>query len=123
MMGWKSPCGRCATPSGCSPPTSDANSANSPFDGVAAPAMRLLGRGPSRISTAFCNQCQVAANKNLGGVETELTLLFGDVRGSTSLAEKMSPSEFSTLISRFFIGLWGLASSIRSRHPIHTATF
>lgn len=31
-----------------------------------------------------------------------MTLLFGDVRGSTSLAEKMSPSEFSTLISRFF---------------------
>jgi class 3 adenylate cyclase len=42
------------------------------------------------------------ASKNIGGVEIEVTLLFGDVRGSTSLAEKMSPSEFSALISRFF---------------------
>lgn len=75
---------------------------NSPFDGVAAPAMRIVGRGPSRISTAFCHQCQSTASKNIGGVEVELTLLFGDVRGSTSLAEQMSPSEFSVLISRFF---------------------
>ena len=75
---------------------------NSPFDGVGAPAMRVLGRGPSRISATFCNKCQVMASKNIGGVEIEVTLLFGDVRGSTSLAENMSPSEFSALISRFF---------------------
>jgi len=29
-------------------------------------------------------------------------MLFADVRGSTSLAEKMSPSDFSQLINRFF---------------------
>jgi adenylate cyclase len=38
----------------------------------------------------------------LGGAEVELTMLFADIRGSTSLAEKMSPSEFGQLISRFF---------------------
>ena len=75
---------------------------NSPFDGLGAPAMRALGRGPSRISSKFCNKCQITASKNIGGVEIEVTLLFGDVRGSTSLAEKMSPSDFSALISRFF---------------------
>ena len=64
--------------------------------------MRIIGRGPSRLTSQFCEQCQVTASKFVGGVEIELTLLFADVRGSTSLAEKLSASEFSQLISRFF---------------------
>ena len=44
----------------------------------------------------------MTSSRFIGGVEIELTLLFADVRGSTSLAEKMSPSEFNLLISRFF---------------------
>ncbi|HKZ44579.1 MAG TPA: adenylate/guanylate cyclase domain-containing protein [Anaerolineales bacterium] len=35
-------------------------------------------------------------------MEVELSLLFADVRGSTSLAEKMSPTEFRNLINRFY---------------------
>jgi adenylate cyclase len=62
----------------------------------------MIGRGPSRITAEFCNKCQVAANQHIGGTEIELSMLFADVRGSTSLAEKMTPSEFSQLISRFF---------------------
>jgi adenylate cyclase len=75
---------------------------NSPFDGVGAPAMRVVGRGPSRITSEFCQKCQVDSSRFIGGAEIELTLLFADVRGSTSLAEKMSTAEFSRLISRFF---------------------
>ncbi len=75
---------------------------NSPFDGFGAPAMRVLGRGPSRLTSQFCQQCQVTSSQFIGGVEIELSLLFADVRGSTSLAEQMSASEFSLLISRFF---------------------
>jgi adenylate cyclase len=37
-----------------------------------------------------------------GGVEIELTMLFVDARGSTSLAEKMSATEFSQLLKRFY---------------------
>ncbi len=74
---------------------------SSPFDGFSASAMRTIGRGPSRLTSVFCHQCRVATTKHMGGAEIELTLLFADVRGSTSLAEKMSPSEFSLLISRF----------------------
>ena len=37
-----------------------------------------------------------------GGTEVELSMLFVDVRGSTSLAEKMSPSDYSRLINRFY---------------------
>ncbi len=75
---------------------------NAPFDGVWAPILRLMGRGPSRLTLQFCHQCQVAATEHLGGAEVELTLLFADVRGSTKLGERMKPAEFSQLIGHFF---------------------
>ena len=37
-----------------------------------------------------------------GGAEVECSLLFADIRGSTSLAEKMSPTEFRRLLDRFY---------------------
>jgi adenylate cyclase len=75
---------------------------NSPFDGGWAPLMRVIGRGPSRLSAHFCHTCQVVATEHLGGTEIELTLLFADVRGSTQFGEQLKPVEFSQLISRFF---------------------
>jgi len=75
---------------------------NAPYHGVGAPLMRLMGKGPSRLSPHLCQQCQSYASQQLGGAEVELTMLFADVRGSTHLAEKMSPASFSKLISRYF---------------------
>ena len=75
---------------------------NAPYAGIGAPVMRLLGKGPSRLTPELCRQCQDYASRYLGGAEIELSMLFADVRGSTALAEQMSPSEFSALISRFF---------------------
>jgi len=40
--------------------------------------------------------------ENPGGSEVELSLLFVDVRGSTSLAEHMSAAEFSRLMDGFY---------------------
>jgi adenylate cyclase len=37
-----------------------------------------------------------------GGAEVEISMLFADVRGSTTLAEQMRPAEFSRLMNRFF---------------------
>ena len=73
-----------------------------PFDGPWAPLMRLLGKGPSRLTHQFCKQCQSLATQHVGGAEIELALLFADVRGSTRLGEQMKPAEFSQLIGRFF---------------------
>jgi len=42
------------------------------------------------------------AHKYPGGAEVELSMLFVDVRGSTSLAERMSAAEFSQLLNRFY---------------------
>jgi adenylate cyclase len=50
----------------------------------------------------LCNVCENFANKYQGGAEIELSMMFADIRGSTSLAEKMSPTEFSRLIDRFY---------------------
>ncbi len=75
---------------------------NAPAEGNFVFISRLLGRGPSRLTTQLCHMCQVVATEHLGGAEIEVALLFADVRGSTKLAEGMKPTEFSQLISRFF---------------------
>lgn len=76
---------------------------NAPFHGPAGFLVKvLLDKGPSRHNPRFCNACENFAVKNLGGAEIELSMLFADVRGSTSLAEQMSATEFSRLISRFY---------------------
>jgi adenylate cyclase len=73
---------------------------NAPFRGLGAPLMRLIGRGPSALNPLFCAICLDEAP--VGGAEIELTMLFADIRGSTALAEKMSPMRYSQLIDRFF---------------------
>jgi adenylate cyclase len=42
------------------------------------------------------------AQRHPGGAEIELTLLFADVRGSTSLAESLGTAAFTQLIGRFY---------------------
>jgi adenylate cyclase len=54
------------------------------------------------LNPQICNECEQFAARYQGGAEIELSLLFADVRGSTGLAEKMSPSAFSDLINRFY---------------------
>jgi len=74
---------------------------NAPFRGIGAPLMRLLNRNPSRLNPLYCRICLEAIP--VGGAETELSMVFADVRGSTTLAEGMSPSDFRHLINRFYV--------------------
>ncbi|MGH3117018.1 MAG: adenylate/guanylate cyclase domain-containing protein [Gaiellales bacterium] len=64
--------------------------------------MRFLGFGPSQINRRICRHCIQALEKNPGGAEVELSLLFADVRGSTALAEQTSAEEFSQLMAKFY---------------------
>jgi adenylate cyclase len=76
----------------------------SPFDGAPGAMVRFVfDKRPSNMSPQICNFCEEFAKKHQGGAEVELTMLFVDVRGSTTLAESMSVSEFSQLINRFYI--------------------
>lgn len=64
--------------------------------------LKPFGFGPSKLNRRLCRACFRHVDKKPGGAEIELSLLFADVRGSTSLAEHMQPQEFSRLISRFY---------------------
>jgi len=62
--------------------------------------MHLMGRDQSRYNPRYCEKCEQFENP--GGAEVVLTMLFADVRGSTTLAEQMSALEFGQLINRFY---------------------
>jgi adenylate cyclase len=64
--------------------------------------LRLVGFGPSKLNRRLCRACFKQVEKQPGGAEVELSLLFADVRGSTGLAEGMPAQEFSRLMSRFY---------------------
>ena len=74
-----------------------------PFSGVGGfLSRRLLDVKPSQMNPHLCNVCERFAERFLGGVEMEVSILFVDVRGSTPLAESMSTVEYSNLIRRFY---------------------
>lgn len=75
---------------------------NAPFHGFGGRLMRVIGKRPSTKNPRFCMACESFAANNQGGAEIELTMLFVDVRGSTTLAEKMNATEFSRLMNRFY---------------------
>lgn len=74
-----------------------------PFHGPGSYVVRMLyGKRPANMNPRLCNVCEVFASEFQGGAEIELSLLFVDVRGSTRLAEEMSPMAYSQLINRFY---------------------
>lgn len=78
---------------------------NAPFHGIGGMVVgALYGRKQSSLNPGFCNVCEGFAKKFPGGAEVEMSMLFADVRGSTSLSEQMTPIEFQKLINRFYVG-------------------
>ena len=76
---------------------------NAPFQGVGATIVRMLfHKQRSAMNPYFCNICEETSRQFPGGAEVEMTMIFADIRGSTALSEKMSPTEFSQLINRFY---------------------
>lgn len=74
----------------------------SPFRAPVGPVMRLIGKGPYPKNPKFCGQCFTFMTRQRGGAEVDCSLLFADVRGSTTMAESMGPAAFRTLMDRFF---------------------
>ena len=85
---------------------------NAPYGGIGGRIMRRVGFGPSRKNPSICNTCFEMAP--MGGVETEIGVLFADVRGFTSLAETLEPKRVAGLLNRFY----GCASRILSRSAV-----
>jgi adenylate cyclase len=73
-----------------------------PFAGPGGAVMRMINLGPWEKNPRYCRGCYQDIDSDHGGAEVELSMLFADVRGSTRLAEQMSPHDFSDLLNRFY---------------------
>src|SRR5687768_13721802 len=73
-----------------------------PFAGAAAPVMRMFGKRQSSENPNWCTTCSDFMMKHHGGAEVPGAMLFADIRGSTSLAERMSPGDYHALLNRFY---------------------
>lgn len=83
---------------------------NVPFDGGLRYALRALGYRPSRKNPHLCARCLESAPE--GGAVIPVSVLFADVRGYTSIAEKSTTLEVTALLRRFYAA----ASSALLRH-------
>jgi adenylate cyclase len=75
---------------------------NAPFRGPGGVLTRAIAYGPSPLNRRLCKWCIRAISKQPGGAEIEISVLFADVRGSTAIAERMPPEEYSRLLARFY---------------------
>jgi adenylate cyclase len=73
-----------------------------PFGGIGYVLMRLTGRARWAKNPKYCGICFDLLSTMHGGAEIEASFLFADVRGSTSMAEQISPTEFRTRLDRFY---------------------
>jgi adenylate cyclase len=73
-----------------------------PFGGLGRPLMRVLHRDPWAKNPLYCTLCFNVLDAHRGGAEIEASFLFADVRGSTALAEGISPTEFHRQLNRFY---------------------
>jgi adenylate cyclase len=76
---------------------------HAPLEGAGGAFVRtVFNKKRSQMNPLLCNQCEELAKRVKAGVETEMSMLFADIRGSTPLAESMSAIEFKQLIDRFY---------------------
>jgi len=73
-----------------------------PFEGLGAPLMRLVGRRPATQNPTMCAGCFTFISRHHGGAQIECTMLFADIRGSTTIAESVSPAAYHELLDRFY---------------------
>lgn len=64
--------------------------------------MHLLGRDRWSKNPEYCGFCFRVLDTHHGGAEIESSFLFADVRGSTAMAERISPTEFRRQLDRFY---------------------
>lgn len=57
--------------------------------------------------------CFQGMAKQRGGAEVPVSLLFSDLRDSTTLAEQTTPTEFKSLVDRFFAVVFAAVDSER----------
>ena len=74
-----------------------------PFGGIGGAVVRHFGFGRFPGNPAICQNC-ISQFRKMGvpGAEIPVTLLFVDIRGSTALGERLTPTEFHDYLGRFY---------------------
>jgi adenylate cyclase len=71
-----------------------------PFAGVGGKLVGWMGRKPSRKNPNLCQAC--FSSLPPGGIEIDIGVVFADVRGSTSMGEQSSATDFAARLNRFY---------------------
>ena len=74
-----------------------------PFEGPGGAVLRHVGFARYPGNPAICGKCIKALNKvGVFGAEIPVSLLFADIRGSTSIGETMNPTEYRAYLDVFY---------------------
>lgn len=73
---------------------------HTPYKGLGGRLLKPLGFGPSRKNPRLCVTCFERVPE--GGYESDVGVLFVDIRGYTALTETSSATEIRELLSRFY---------------------
>jgi adenylate cyclase len=74
-----------------------------PFEGVGGAVLRHFGFARFPGNPPICGACIKDLNKvGVFGAEIPVSLLFADIRGSTGIGERLSPTEFRAFLDRFY---------------------
>jgi adenylate cyclase len=74
-----------------------------PFEGPGGAVLRHLGFARFPGNPAICGSCIKDLNKvGVFGAEIPVSLLFADIRGSTTIAERMTPTQYRAFLDRFY---------------------
>ena len=76
---------------------------NAPFGGAGGAVMKHFGFGRFPGNPAICQNC-ISQYRKMGvtGAEIPVTLLFADIRGSTGIGERLSPTGFHDFLTYFY---------------------
>lgn len=74
-----------------------------PFAGPGGAVLRHVGFGRFAGNPTICNFCiKDLQRMGVQGAEIPVSLLFADIRGSTAIGERLSPTDFRAFLHRFY---------------------
>jgi len=74
-----------------------------PFAGPGGMVLRHVGFGRFAGNPTICNFCiKDLQRMGVQGAEIPVSLLFADIRGSTGIGERLSPTDFRAFLNRFY---------------------
>jgi adenylate cyclase len=71
-----------------------------PFGGIVGKMLGAVGWAPSRKNPHLCSRC--CDRLPAGGAEIEIAVFFADVRGYTTVAEKLPPAQLAQAMQQFY---------------------